>query len=443
MVVYSESIGSTMVSASSSWIERSFVSDARLRVRERYRRPRSEQDDRRVIIPDATAWRRYFGLWKQWLDDGSFDLVLLESVAEELDYKLEGVVPRERTTLQKYAQAGDLRCYPDLSFADDEDEFDLWDYPSLPILDRCRWALLRASRLFSDALIISDDPELRSDVSLPIYSADKLLVHLGLADDEHVRNLIRHSDEEYQRRMKTSANPEGYLELDTWTDDRIQSGLKDGSLTRGRLQISTSRHGTVGSYYIPDLRFCFPNDLVVVEPLPPEDWGHPEDSDLVVPSARIVAALELAPRTCVATYIEEPLDATASFALVVPMDARLPKLRARRAHLPMSKRLWMQVDDPWNALDSQYPHARCLRVLGDIGDLETEVECVLRNCQVDLDPWSTQALSELPSELPVIDDSRRDLRTSRRIFSVDPPGCQDIDDTMHAIELENGDIECA
>jgi exoribonuclease R len=36
---------------------------------------------------------------------------------------------------------------------------------------------------------------------------------------------------------------------------------------------------------------------------------------------------------------------------------------------------------------------------------------------------------------------RLDLRKSCRIFSVDPVGCQDIDDAMHARELPNGDIE--
>lgn len=36
--------------------------------------------------------------------------------------------------------------------------------------------------------------------------------------------------------------------------------------------------------------------------------------------------------------------------------------------------------------------------------------------------------------------ARRDLR-KKRIFSVDPIGCQDIDDTMHVETLRNGDIE--
>ena len=53
--------------------------------------------------------------------------------------------------------------------------------------------------------------------------------------------------------------------------------------------------------------------------------------------------------------------------------------------------------------------------------------------------------------LPVLGDAwtvspddclgRKDLRTSRRVFSVDPPGCQDIDDSMHVEILPNGDIE--
>jgi len=58
--------------------------------------------------------------------------------------------------------------------------------------------------------------------------------------------------------------------------------------------------------------------------------------------------------------------------------------------------------------------------------------------EIQLEPFSAKALACLPLEGPkwTIPSSevekRRDLRSSHRIFSVDPPGCQDIDDTMHA-----------
>ena len=40
---------------------------------------------------------------------------------------------------------------------------------------------------------------------------------------------------------------------------------------------------------------------------------------------------------------------------------------------------------------------------------------------------------------------RRDFRKDRRVFSVDPPGCQDIDDAMsvHWVSGEKGVIEVA
>ena len=79
--------------------------------------------------------------------------------------------------------------------------------------------------------------------------------------------------------------------------------------------------------------------------------------------------------------------------------------------------------------------------------METEIQALLIENQVQLDPFSTEALACLPvqgSRWRVSDEEiqkRRDLRSNRRIFSVDPPGCQDIDDTMHAQILPNGDIE--
>jgi DIS3-like exonuclease 1 len=76
-----------------------------------------------------------------------------------------------------------------------------------------------------------------------------------------------------------------------------------------------------------------------------------------------------------------------------------------------------------------------------------QISCLLHEHEIQLEPFSAKAIAALPPEgsewtIPSTEvERRRDLRTTHRIFSVDPPGCQDIDDTMHAKMLPNGDIE--
>ena len=67
-------------------------------------------------------------------------------------------------------------------------------------------------------------------------------------------------------------------------------------------------------------------------------------------------------------------------------------------------------------------------------------------------PFSISALAELPRLADssigaewVVPDSevcrRRDLRKTRRVVSIDPPGCMDIDDALSVHRLPNGNIE--
>ena len=68
----------------------------------------------------------------------------------------------------------------------------------------------------------------------------------------------------------------------------------------------------------------------------------------------------------------------------------------------------------------------------------SQIKCLLLEHEIHLEPFSPNALASLPVEgsqwtVPESEIAkRRDLRRSCRIFSVDPVGCQDIDDTMHA-----------
>lgn len=93
-----------------------------------------------------------------------------------------------------------------------------------------------------------------------------------------------------------------------------------------------------------------------------------------------------------------------------------------------------------------------MRTLGQVGSKEGELESLLEEFEVPYRPFSAAILDCLPPEgdswvVPPKDqdhkgvwNGRLDLR-DEIICSIDPPGCQDIDDALHAKRLPNGNIE--
>lgn len=296
-----------------------------------------------------------------------------------------------------------------------------------------------------------------------------------------------------------------------YSADDIALGLRHGRFIRGRLTVplenvqeayvTSSSSSTLTTTWFVPLEYrhgALHQDTVLVQVLPESQWCRPvgrrrlvfmaatttttspmtEDEeehktpeskairDLssstnnsgteAVPTARVVWVEQTHRRVFVATLVAPPDHNNAvSSVLVVPMDLRIPKIRIRTRSWRNwhGQRLKVQILTTSSSLSlddeapSKYPMGHCLEILGPIGDVEVEIQSLLIENQVDLEPFSVAALACLPTagnEWRVSDkdlQDRRDLRTSRRIFSVDPPGCQDIDDTMHAEVLPNGDVE--
>jgi hypothetical protein len=243
--------------------------------------------------------------------------------------------------------------------------------------------------------------------------------------------------------------------------DEIENGLRAGQLVRGRLNVTyeNAKEAFVTAdgvkYFIDENRRhfnrAFHYDVVVVQPLPESQWGRPlgkrrlvhhrdddtDENNLTlddigippVPSARVVCILESSHRVYVATMIDVPSN-DESAVLVVPMDIRIPKIRVHTKSWRrfVEQRLLVEIDG-WDTT-SNYPAGRCIQLLGPIADLETEVSSLLHENHVALDPFSVAALACLPPAgdawtIPEEEiQGRRDLRQSRNIFSVDPPGCQ-------------------
>ena len=135
---------------------------------------------------------------------------------------------------------------------------------------------------------------------------------------------------------------------------------------------------------------------------------------------------------------------------LVPMDKRIPKIRIRTrlASELVGKRIVVTMDS-WDQ-DSRYPVGHFVKDLGELEAKGAETEALLMEYDVQYRPFPKTVLDCLPSEghdWRVPEDKsdpgwirRRDLR-DLIVCSIDPPGCVDIDDALHARELPNGNLE--
>lgn len=85
-----------------------------------------------------------------------------------------------------------------------------------------------------------------------------------------------------------------------------------------------------------------------------------------------------------------------------------------------------------------------VRSLGKIGDKDTENEVILIEHDIPHSKFSEEVLSFLPKLPWTITEQDLKKRVDLRdyaICSVDPPGCTDIDDALHARYISNGRIE--
>lgn len=135
---------------------------------------------------------------------------------------------------------------------------------------------------------------------------------------------------------------------------------------------------------------------------------------------------------------------------LIPMDKRIPKIRirTRQAGELLGKRLLVTIDS-WDR-ESRYPVGHFVRSLGELETKGAETEALLLEWDVQYRPFPKTVLDCLPPEghswkVPESTadpgwNKRKDLR-DLLVCSIDPPGCVDIDDALHARELPNGNLE--
>nr|XP_016853552.1 PREDICTED: LOW QUALITY PROTEIN: DIS3-like exonuclease 1 [Anolis carolinensis] len=209
-------------------------------------------------------------------------------------------------------------------------------------------------------------------------------------------------------------------------------------------------------------------DVVAVELLPRSEWkgrtaalceNEAEDKAAgeaagePMPTGRVVGLLQKNWRDFVATFPSQEESQShgkaAQKVLVTPWDYRIPKIRisTHQAEALQDFRVVVRIDS-WEST-SLYPNGHFVRVLGRIGDLESEIQTILVENSISVKPFSEAQMCEMP---PVVPDTpwevcpeeerrRTDLRDTHLVFSIDPEGCEDVDDALSIRELPNRDLE--
>jgi exoribonuclease R len=169
----------------------------------------------------------------------------------------------------------------------------------------------------------------------------------------------------------------------------------------------------------------------------------------VVPTGRVVGVVKRAWRHYCGSLQPEPElaavaaggivgqdgGAATAAALFVPVDPKIPriKLDTRQKGGLMDKRIVVAIDG-W-AAHERYPRGHYVRTIGAIGERAAETEVILLEHDIPFRPFSADVLACLPPAdwaiTPANSAGRTDLR-GLPVCSVDPPGCKDIDDALHA-----------
>ncbi|KAK1732255.1 exosome complex exonuclease RRP44 [Skeletonema marinoi] len=139
----------------------------------------------------------------------------------------------------------------------------------------------------------------------------------------------------------------------------------------------------------------------------------------------------------------EHADGVTSTVVFFPIDNRIPPilLRTTQRDRLVGMRILVSIDS-WPA-DSEYPLGHYVKTLGVTGTKDTETQVLLQEFRIPCEPFPAKVLACLPpADYKIeLEPGRLDMR-HLPVLSIDPPGCKDIDDALHCIELPNGNWQC-
>ncbi|CAK1598616.1 unnamed protein product [Parnassius mnemosyne] len=262
------------------------------------------------------------------------------------------------------------------------------------------------------------------------------------------------------------------------TPTQIHTGIRNGKLYQGTFHASRENflEGTsvVSGFEKPILlqghigiNRAVDGDIVAIEILPKEEWRKPSDivledkaddpgdlleedtelltsvkpidtsDDEITPTGKVVGIIRRKWRQYCGILKPSKFPG-ATRHLFTPAERKIPHVRieTRQSDVLASQRILVALDS-WPR-NSRYPLGHFVRSLGPIGDKNAENEVILLEHDIPHARFSEAVLACLPPDDWTIPEEEIKKRVDLRglcICSVDPPGCTDIDDALHARAL--------
>ncbi|KAF3058959.1 Exosome complex exonuclease dis3 [Daldinia childiae] len=449
------------------------------------------------LVPDTNALLNAMDLFEQ--SSAFYDVVILQTVLEELRNRSLPLYNR----LIGLTKSEDKRFY--VFFNEFRFETYVPRERDETINDRNDRAVRQAVKWYNDHLNQSKSKQLPvtvmlTDDRLNIEKAKKENVPAttlrdyvsGLEDADRLLDMIPESQEKGISRDKNTSE---FLYPEYYTLSKMMTGVKSGILHQGIFNVSPYNY-LEASIKVPafpkalivlgreNINRAVDGDVVVVEVLPQDQWKVPstkiieeetitknesadneEGGDIVTEQER--RALQEQVKKTQGLSTEGRPQPTAKVVgivkrnwrqyaeskksvFLIPMDKKVPKirLRTRQAGEIVGKRILVAIDS-WDR-ESRHPVGHFIRSLGELESKAAETEALLLEYDVQYRPFPKTVLDCLPKEghdwivPPSTDDpgwkDREDLR-GLLICSIDPVGCQDIDDALHARPIPNGNFE--
>ncbi|KAJ3297254.1 exosome catalytic subunit dis3 [Borealophlyctis nickersoniae] len=426
------------------------------------------------------------------------DVIVLQTVLEELRHRSNAVYNRVRQLIEERTRRFYVFCNE--HHRETYVERQKGETPN----DRNDRAIRVAVNWYNAHLggavgcvLITDDADNRRKAKLetiPVFSVRQYVE--SMKDHPELIDMVASvADEDVDSEKK-------YTYPEHLSATQMLAGLKSGAFVQGTLNISMHNYlegsifakvngedSTVMIIGREHLNRGVQGDTVAVQILPKSEWKAPvsvvleeevieKDDEDDVPKRNVAAevaesAMDVDPKegsqedlkptgrivgiikrnwrpycgTIDKTSVKDGPTGGAQFVFFWAMDRRIPKIRirTRQAQELVGQRIVVAIDG-WQK-NSRYPHGHYVRTLGAVGDRATETEVLLLEHDVPFAPFSAQVLSFLPPEgssWVVKDDEHLEGREDFRgldICSIDPPGCTDIDDALHARRLPNGNFE--
>ncbi|XP_046821426.1 DIS3-like exonuclease 2 isoform X2 [Vespa crabro] len=195
-----------------------------------------------------------------------------------------------------------------------------------------------------------------------------------------------------------------------------------------------------------DRNRAFDGDLVVARINEEEKW-HKGTNEQKQKTGTIVCILErIHPRKAVGI-----LKQSDSIVLLQPRDIRLPMIKIHLNTLPeiynikpsLFKEILFLVNiTAWKK--PSYAVGKIEHMLGTAGDMEVELNAILLENDINIEPFNKELLKELPSAeniLTSMDINEREDWRNVCIFTIDPATAVDLDDAVSCTVLKNGNYE--